>query len=180
MRKFNKLFTLLLLTIVFVSCKNESLQQYLVDSQDKKGFITLDISSSVLRLNDEKTTEEAKETLNSIRKVNIAALPLKQATVAEYEKEKTELKKIFDKSQYKVLMKMKEKNINMTLYYTGETDAIDEIIVFGYGKQMGVGVARILGDNMNPNKILKMMQYIDVDGGVEGIGAFKNMVKNNI
>ena len=58
---------------------------------------------------------------------------------------------------------MDVKGMKMNIYYTGISDAIDEVIAFGYSKEAGVGVARILGENMNPSKIMEMMQNIEMD-----------------
>lgn len=65
--------------------------------------------------------------------------------------------------------------MNVKVYYTGDTDAIDEIIAFGYSKKVGVGVARLLGENMNPAKIIEMMNDVKLDGdNLESFGAFFN------
>ena len=101
-----------------------------------------------------------KSTLKSIRKVNVVALPIK-GNEDNYETEKNKLKNIFkDNKEYKSLMSMKAKGMKVNLYYTGDTDSIDEVIAFGYGEKAGVGVARLLGDNMNPAKIIEMMNNI--------------------
>ena len=70
---------------------------------------------------------------------------------------------------------MKAKGMNVKVYYTGDTDAIDEVIAFGYNKEAGVGVARLLGENMNPAKIIEMMNSVNMDeGGLKGLtGMFK-------
>jgi hypothetical protein len=59
---------------------------------------------------------------------------------------------------------MNTQGIKMSIYFTGSADAIDEVIAFGYAKDKGVGVARILGENMDPSKIIDMMNNITVDG----------------
>ena len=46
--------------------------------------------------------------------------------------------------------------------YEGDKDSIDEIIVFGMADKAGMmGVARILGDDMNISSIMKMMKEFD-------------------
>ena len=47
------------------------------------------------------------------------------------------------------------------LYFTGEEDAIDEIVAFGYDSERGMGVARILGKDMNPQKIMELIKSMD-------------------
>ncbi|WP_158837579.1 DUF4252 domain-containing protein [Polaribacter sp. L3A8] len=164
MKNITKIFSLLLLVLMITSCKNEkSLQGYLVESQEKTGFITVDIPTSFLQLKSEAVSEDVKETLKSIRKINVVALPFK-GNEPTYEIEKTTLKSIFkDNKEYKSLMSMKTKGMHVNLYYTGNTDSIDEVIAFGYGDEVGVGVARLLGDHMNPAKIIAMMNNIKFD-----------------
>lgn len=162
-----KLTTILLLLITFAtvsSCKNEkSLQSYLVNSQEKTGFITIDIPTDFIQLKNEDVSKEVKETLESIRKINLVALPYKNSNADAYNSEKNTLNEILKGNSYKNLMSMKAKGMQMKVYYTGSSDAIDEVIVFGYGKEKGVGVARLLGNDMNPAKIIEMMQFIKMN-----------------
>ena len=178
MKKYTKIFSLLLLVFMVTSCKNEkSLQGYLVESQEKNGFITVDLPVSFLQLKNEDVSEDVKSTLKSIRKINVVALPIKGNEDA-YEAEKTTLKNIFkDNGTYKTLMSMKAKGMNVKVFYAGDTDAIDEVIAFGYGKEAGVGVARLLGDNMNPAKIIEMMNNIKVDSDDMNLGQLGKMFK---
>jgi uncharacterized membrane protein YjjP (DUF1212 family) len=164
MKNITKILSLLLLVLMVTSCKNEkSLQEYLVESQEKSGFISVDIPTSFLQLKSTDVSEDIKTTLKSIRKVNVVALPIK-GNEAAYEVEKATLKEIFkDNEEYKSLMSLKLKGMHVSLYYTGDTDSIDEVIAFGYGKEAGVGVARLLGENMNPAKIIEMMNNVKID-----------------
>ncbi|WP_394420952.1 DUF4252 domain-containing protein [Tenacibaculum mesophilum] len=167
------IYSMLLVAFVTVSCKTESLQSYLVESQEKEGFITFDVPASVLQLSMDKASEQDKEAYESIKKINITGVPYKNLDEASYEAEKEKLKAIFKKSSYKELMKFKKDGANAAIYYTGDADAIDEIVAFGYGKEMGVGVARILGENMNVGKIMEMMQKAKMDAGNLDLKQFK-------
>jgi len=155
---------MLLLVFLATSCKNEkSLQKYLVETSGKEGFITGDIPVSSLISAKADVSEEIKETIKSVQKINVAFLQKTTENQALYETEKNTLKNIFTNNNYKSLGKMKAQGMNVTLYFTGETDAIDEIIAFGYSNEVGVGVARLLGKNMSPAKMLEMMNYINVN-----------------
>ncbi len=61
----------------------------------------------------------------------------------------------------------------MAVYFTGSEEAVDEIIVYGEDKMKGMGIARVLGDNMNPSDILQLVRSLqkgDIDmDGLEGI-----------
>lgn len=176
MKKTAYLLTLFAITIFFSSCNNgKSLQEYLVEAQDKSGFIKFDVPTSFLQPNEEFVSKEVKETLNSIRKINILMLQAKEDNLARYEAEKAELKTIFKNEDYKSLMSMKSNGMNIKLYYTGKTDEIDEVIAFGYGEKVGVGVARLLGDNMNPGAIVNMLDKIKMDPSNLNLNQFSGI-----
>lgn len=157
MKKTIQFFAFFSLVLALVSCNNrKSLQSYLVETQDKAGFISVDLPTSFLELKSEDAPEDVRETLESIRKISLVALPY-EGNEEAYETEKQNLKAIFkDNDDYTNLVKMKVKGMNMNIFYTGDSDAIDEVIVFGYGQKAGVGVARLLGDDMNPSKIISV------------------------
>ncbi len=178
MKKYKIILSLLVFALVVTSCKKESLQSYLVESQEKQGFITVDIPTSFLQLKSDDVSDDVKQTLKSIRKINLVGLPIK-GNEAVYETEKATIKKILNNNKaYKSLMRFSNKDSKMKLYYTGDKDAIDEIIAFGYGNKMGVGIARILGDNMNPAKIIEMMKNVKFDGNNINLKQFSVLFNN--
>jgi len=164
MKKYTTLLSLLLFTLLFTSCQKESLQSYLVKSQEKEGFISMDLPTSFLQLKSDDVADDVKQTLKSIKKINLLALPMNEDNKAAYPKEKATLKRIFKNKEYKSLARFGKKGMKINLFYTGNQDAIDEIIAFGYGDDAGVGVARILGKDMNPAKIMKMLKDVKFDG----------------
>ena len=176
MKKISTLIVAFLVAFSFTSCNDDSLQSYLVKSQEKSGFITFDVPASILQVKSDDVSEETKATLKSIKKINVVAMPFKD-NKAEVEAEKAQLDKILKGKDYKSLMRFTEKNMKVSLYYTGEGDAIDELIAFGYGAKQGVGVARILGEDMNPSKIMKMMNDIKLDGDGMTLDQFKLLMK---
>ena len=136
----------------------------MIASQDKDGFITVDIPINFIKPKSLEAYEEVQETIKSIRKVNVVGLPYKGNEEA-YEIEKETLNSILKTNDdYKSLMRMNTKGMKVNIYFSGASDAIDEVIAFGYTKEMGVGVARILGENMDPSKIIEMMNNITLDG----------------
>lgn len=164
MKKYTKGSLLLLLVLLGFSCQKKiSLQQYLVESQEKNGFVTIDIPTSFLQLKSEDVSDQVKATLKSIHKINVVAFPAKENQEV-FEVEKQTLKSIFaENEKYKSLMSMKVKDMNMHFYYSGKTASIDEVIAFGYGNEIGVGVARLLGENMNPTSIISMINKLKID-----------------
>ncbi|WP_369049059.1 DUF4252 domain-containing protein [Tenacibaculum sp. UWU-22] len=170
----------LIIPLLFIACQNEaSLQNYLVESQDKEDFLNLDIPASVLELNTNEATQEQLEAYKTIRKINIVALPYSNSNEQEYQHEKQRLQAIFKNPKYKSVLKFNTSGRKMFVYYLGDPEAIDEIVAFGYGKELGVGVARLLGDNMNPSKILAMVKNVKVDSTNVQLIKFKNWIKKN-
>ncbi|WP_405604632.1 DUF4252 domain-containing protein [Polaribacter sp. Asnod1-A03] len=179
MKTLVKVFSLFSIILMLTSCKNEkSLQGYLVESQEKTGFITIDVPASILQLKSDDVSKEVKETLESIRKVNVVALPIKDNKEA-YEIEKAKLKNIFkDNEDYKSLMTLKAKGMHVNIFYTGNTDSIDEIIAFGYGEKAGVGVARLLGEDMNPAMVIEMINNVKLDENSIDLEKFSAIFKD--
>ncbi|PQJ78106.1 DUF4252 domain-containing protein [Polaribacter porphyrae] len=179
MKKLTTLCALAFLVLFASSCKNEkSLQAYLVDTSGKEGFYTGDLPVSSVLSPKADVSDDVKETIKSIKKINIAYLPKTEDNTAAYETEKAKLKNIFTSDDYKNLMSMKMKGMNVKVYYTGDTDAIDEVIAFGYSKKNGVGVARLLGDNMNPAKVIEMLENVKIDGDSKSFEQFAKMFNN--
>ncbi len=150
---------------MITSCKNEkSLQGYLVETSGKDGFYTGDIPVGSMLTAKTDISDEVKETIKSIKKINVAFLKKTVDNTTAYEAEIAKLKNIFTSKDYKSLGVVKAKGMNLKVYYTGDSDSLDEVIAFGYGKEAGVGVARLLGENMNPAKVIEMMNSVKLDG----------------
>ena len=73
-------------------------------------------------------------------------------------------------------MKMDMMGLKVSIYYNGNASDINEVIVFGYSKKIGVGLARVIGDNMSPSKIIKMMEYLKIDSSKLGLQQFKEVL----
>ncbi|MDG2195260.1 MAG: DUF4252 domain-containing protein [Polaribacter sp.] len=172
MKKIKILLASIALILSVTSCTNESLQSYLVKSQEKSGFVTFDIPANILQLKSDTASDATKKALNSLKKINIVALPFKD-NAAELEAERAKISSILKKSEYKSLMRFTEKNMKIRLYYTGSENAIDEIIAFGYGATQGVGIARIIGEDINPSEIVKMMRDVKFDSKGANLESFK-------
>ena len=164
MKKITTVLALFVLALFATSCNNEqTLQEYFVASQEKDGFITVDVPINFLKPKSLDVSEDIQKTIKSIRKVNLVALQAKGNEEA-IEKEKEQLTKILkNKDKYKSLMRMNIQGYAVKMYYSGSSDAIDEVIAFGYSKEQGVGVARILGEDMDPSQFILMMQNIRTD-----------------
>lgn len=172
MKTFKILFAALFLAGLTSCDDGKSLQKYYVENQEDTDFMALDVPTSMFT-NSSSLEAEDKATLESIKKINVLALK-KEEDPAKFETEKQKLNEIFKDEKYQLLMKYGGGNRKAALYFTGEEDAIDELIVYGYDEEMGLGVARVLGEDMDPEKIMKLMKSIDKDNidveGIKGLG----------
>jgi len=158
---------LVLAMMTLLSCSNDkSLQKYLVDKQDDDKFLKIDVATSLLQSDDSSFTQEQKDILETIKKVNVVAYKISNGDMTEYEAEKQKLATIINQEKYKTLMKMGSNKQGATLKYLGEEDAIDEVIVFASDNEKGFAVFRLLGKDMRPDQMIKLMNSID-DGDID-------------
>ena len=159
---------------IFISCNQQkTIQTYIVEKQDKPGFMSVDLPMSLIQLNSDKVPLDVKDGYESIKKVNVLGLPYLNNNEA-YEIEKKAISLILNNSTlYKNLMKMDMNGMSVSIYYNGDANDINEVIVFGYSKKIGVGVARVIGNHMNPTKITQMAEYLKIDPNQLNLQQFK-------
>ena len=169
-----------LAALTLFSCSNkESLQRYIVDRQGDDSFLKIDIAASLLQTDSANLSQEEKDILKTIKKINVIAYPIEEGNVSAHEVKMQVLKTILDQDRYKTLMKYGSNKEGATLKYVGLEDAIDEIIVFVRDDEKGFALFRLLGDDMRPEQMIKLMTAIkkgDVDiSKLNSIGKIFNM-----
>lgn len=154
--------SLALTALLLSSCGNDtSLQKYIVEKQNDYSFITLDIPSSLILTDDNELSDEQLKTVKSIKKVNMLALQLKEDNKLQYEEEKEKVTAILNQDKYQTLMKYGSNSMGAKLMFTGEVEAIDELIIFASDEEKGFGLFRVIGDNMNPSQVVKLMDNVN-------------------
>ena len=180
MKITTKIIAILTVTLLMVGCASApSLQKYYIDNQDNENFISLDIPASVLSLKED-VSPEAKEALSSLKKFNVLAFKKDDSNEAEFRIEEQKVKAILKNDKFKELMTVKDKGRNIILKYEGNDDTMDEVIVYASDKTMGFALVRVLGDNMEPAKIMKLVNSIgnvDSDSFKPLEGFFKTKVE---
>lgn len=171
MRTFKLLLAFVGLSLI--SCDNQTtLQEYYVENQQNRQFLALDIPSSLLTGNNSSLDAEQKATLETIKKVNLMAFPMNEENEASYEEEKSKLSSILQDDKYQTLMKYGGGIRKAELYYLGEEDAIDEFIVFGADEEKGFAIARVLGEDMEPEALIRLLKsFQEGDLNIEGLEA---------
>ncbi len=174
--KIFKNILLLFVGINLTACDNkQSLQEYYVENQNSKDFIALDVPASMFA-NTGTLNPDQKRTIETIKKINVLAIPKKIENESKIETEKANLDDILKDEKYQLLMKYGGGDTRVEVYFTGEDDAIDEIILYGFDEERGMGIARLLGDDMNPSDILNMMKSMEKgDVQLDGLSGITEM-----
>ncbi len=167
-----KFLGLVALGLLF-SCNNEqSLQQYYVANQENNDFVAIDVPTSMFT-SSESLSPEQKVTMETVKKINLLAIPKKTENIQVIEEEQIKIAEILKDEKYQLLMRYGGGDARVEIYYTGDEEAVDEIIVYGFDDDRGMGLARVLGEDMNPGDILSLFRSLekgDIDlDGLKGI-----------
>ncbi len=159
---------------LIMSCDNEyTLQKYFVDHQNDTDFVSVDVPSSLLNKDGMNLNAEEQEALNSIHKVNLLILPFKEEKKDKFEKERTDIAKILSTETYETLIRFGSNDTKIAVKSIAKDENVNEIIVFVTDFTKGLGVVRILGDNMRSEKIVKLVR--SAEEGRLDFGAFKDI-----
>ncbi|MDP6923026.1 MAG: DUF4252 domain-containing protein [Lutibacter sp.] len=177
MRELIKI-TLLIAMLLFclIACETQSsVQQYYVTAKEQPAFVSMDLPASLLNPEASTLSGETQQILSTIHKVNFLALPVSSATEAFYQTEKGKVSELLSQAAYKQLFRMQTENTGGSVYYVGTEVAVDELILFGYKDGQGFVLIRLLGDGMNPAKILSVMDSLDMDMKALPVQEFKDI-----
>ncbi|WP_130736541.1 DUF4252 domain-containing protein [Flavobacterium sp. J27] len=170
---------LALLCLFLFSCNNEpSLQKYFVENSESSDFIAIDLGSSVINTEKMTLSKEDKEALQSFEKMNVIAFKKDSLNDKKYTTESEKVKSLLKSDKYQELMRMGSGSNGGAVYFVGEEEDIDEFVLFANGKDTGFAVVRILGNNMNPNHIMNLMNLMrEADVDLEQLKPLKGFVK---
>ncbi|EDM44053.1 hypothetical protein SCB49_10697 [unidentified eubacterium SCB49] len=150
-------------SMLLTSCDSTpTLQEYLVEKQEDNNFVKVDLATSLLYAEADKLTVEQKDILKTLKKINVVAFPIHD-NEATYIEEKKKVQSILSQEQYQTLTTLKYKGWGLSIKYLGEDEAIDEMIVFGSDREKGFAVFRLLGENMKPEDMIRMVETMDKD-----------------
>ena len=157
----NIFISTLLIIVTLISCNSEpSLQKYFVENSEKKDFIAIDVSPSILNLDKTKLSAVQTEALNSFEKMNILAFKVTDKNKTQFDTERIKVAAILKEPKYQELMKFGSGKEGASISFVGTDDNIEEFVVFANKKENGFTVIRILGKDMNPNNIMTLMSVL--------------------
>ncbi|HLV71104.1 MAG TPA: DUF4252 domain-containing protein, partial [Xanthomarina sp.] len=119
-------FFSLLACIMLVSCNNgESLQTYFVDNQETPDFISADIPTTIVELDQTTLTEDQKEAYNSVKRLNFLGFKLTENNQDAYAQELSKVKSILNDKKYIELMEFNDRAAKVVVKYIGDDNAAD-------------------------------------------------------
>ena len=176
-----KIITAAFITLILAlsACSStQSLQEYYVDNSENPNFLSLDVPTSVLNLENADLSAAQKEALESLRKLNILAFKKTSTNADDYKVEKANVKAILSDKKFTELMKMNTSYGRATVKYLGTDEAIDEVIIYGDSDDKGFALIRVLGNDMNPAHMVQLLQAIQKsDYNGEGFQKLGELLK---
>ena len=177
----------LLIAIALTSCGygGETLQGYYVVNQEAPNFVSLDIPVSFVNLDDANLTDVQRVAYKSIDKLNMLGYQKSDDNAEEYKIELAKVQAILKDEKYQELFRGgNSSDGRIIVKYIGTDTSIDELIVFGAMNDTGFGIIRVLGDNMEPAKIMKLGEVVDQisseENSVENFMQFFRPSNNNV
>jgi len=145
------------LVVALTSCnQGETLQSYYVANQETPDFMSVDLPTSFVQVDKTNFTEEQKEAYKSIDKLNMLLFTSTESNKENYKIELAKVKTILADEKYGELFRGSTTEGKIVIKYIGSEDSIDELIIFAMASDRGFGIARVLGDNMEPSKIITL------------------------
>lgn len=156
-----KIIVITIVSFLALSCSNKpTLQKYFVENTENKDFIALDVSPSILKVDEMSLSESEEKALETFDKMNIIAFKKDSINEVKLNDEVTKVKSILKGEEYQQLMRFGSSKQGAAIYFIGEDDDIDEFVVYVNNATSGFALVRILGDNMNPNDVMTLFEIM--------------------
>ena len=153
---------MVVLVATLFSCdQNPSLQTYFVDNQEQPNFLSVDMPITMLKIDETKLSSEQKDAYHSVKKLNMLAYKTDSIHQTDYKSELSKVKAILNDKKYEELMRGGNSvDGKFEIKYIGKDDDIDEFILFGSANDKGFTVVRVLGNDMDPNKLMTLSSVL--------------------
>ena len=156
-----KLMVLLLFSILLMSCNNElTLQKYFVNNSDAPNFMAIDMDPGMLNIDKTKLTADEANALKVFDKINILTFKATEHNKANFEAERVKVAGILREKSYDELMKFGSGKDGVVVYSVGAGEYMKEFIIYGYKKENGFAIVRVLGSNMTANHVMTLMSVL--------------------
>lgn len=160
------ILSFLFVNALFISCsKQPTLQTFMVEHLEQNDIYNIDLSTDIVSLQEDFQTPENQEILQSIDKITLMAFKKNETTQEKYQSELAQLREILKNKKYDELMRVGKGSQGVKVCSIGGEMSLDEVVVLANDHEQGWLIVRILGDNMNPEKILNLIQKTDINKG---------------
>ncbi len=158
----NAVMAVILVMVSWGCDQGLSLQSYYVNNQEAPNFISIDIPVSFVSLEHVELTEDQQEAYESIDKLNMLGYTRKDDNEEEYRAEIAKVSEILKDPRYEELFRGgNNRDGRVVIKYIGDDTTIDELIIFGNATERGFAIIRVLGDKMDPSKIMKLGDVVN-------------------
>ena len=159
---------MLFLVVTLQSCNQDpTLQSFYVDSELAPGFTSLDVPISLLKIDETLLDEEQQEAYDSVDKLSLIAFVTEETNKEQMAIEYAKVKTILENPKYEELIRGgNSTDGKFVVKCIGDGDNVDEFILLGNSNEAGFAVVRVLGDDMNFAKIMKLASVLD-EGNIE-------------
>jgi hypothetical protein len=137
----------------------------MVEHLEQNDIYNIDLSTDIVSLQEDFQTPENQEILQSIDKITLMAFKKNETTQEKYQSELAQLREILKNKKYDELMRVGKGSQGVKVCSIGGEMSLDEVVVLANDHEQGWLIVRILGDNMNPEKILNLIQKTDINKG---------------
>ena len=166
MKSFSVLF---FIVFTIFSCKKEdSIQTFYVEHQERPDYSVVDISSTLLDINETNLTTTEKEAYQSLDKLHVLMYKATDSTQQEYKKELKAIKRVFSSEKYPELAVFNDSGIQFKIHSTAALEnkdaTVDELLVLGSADTMGFMVIRVLGDDLTIEKLATLITLLQKNG----------------
>jgi len=151
----------IVLVLLLASCSSEpSLQKYFVENSDNKDFVAVDVSPSILKMDQMKLTAEQTKALESFDKMNVLAFKCNGKNQTQFETERAKVNAILKEEKYQQLIKFGSGKDGASVSFVGEDEHINEFVVYANKAENGFAIVRVLGKDMSPTTIMNMISIL--------------------
>lgn len=165
-QSIKKITMLIVLVATLVSCNQSlTLQTYYVDNEMRPGFTSFDIPTSFLEVEKTNLTDEQIEAYESVDKLNMLGFVVDENNIAQFDEEVATIQTILKDPKYEEFIRGGNvKDGKFMIKFLGDPESLDELILFGYAKDRGFAIIRILGNDMSANQLVNLVSVIQEQG----------------
>lgn len=151
--------------LMLTACEQKpTLQKYFVEKSETPNFSTIDIGNSFIKTDKLQLNAEEQKALESVDKLNVLIFKATKDNAKTFDNEKANIKSVLKEDHYDELMKMSLGEGGVSVNTKGEGEHIEEFVIFLHNKDTGMGVLRVLGDDMTPNNVMTIVGIIQKGG----------------